>query len=80
MSETLSSRPIDAVPAFIAKAPDKLLYRPAEVQEALGIKASMFFELVKTGRLEARKLGRATVIPAESLLRFVANLPKADAA
>ena len=58
---------------------DKMLYRPAEVQEVLGIKASMFFELVKNGQLEARKLGRATVVPAESLHRFVANLPKADA-
>lgn len=59
---------------------DKMLYRPAEVQEVLGIKASMFFELVKNGQLEARKLGRATVVPVESLQCFVANLPKADAA
>ncbi|MDE2318950.1 MAG: helix-turn-helix domain-containing protein [Rhodospirillales bacterium] len=58
----------------------KLAYRPAEVQAALGIKHSKFWELVKAGKLESRKLGSATVVPAESLRDFIANLPKANAA
>lgn len=56
---------------------EKLAYRPAEVQAALGIKNTAFWGLVKTGQLETRKIGRATIIPAESLHQFVANLPKA---
>ncbi len=58
---------------------EKLVYRPAEVQAALGIKNTKFWGLVKTGQLEARKIGGATVVTAESLHRFVANLPKANA-
>lgn len=56
---------------------EKLVYRPREAQEALGIKNSKFWELVKEGRLETRKLGAATVVPAESLRVFVDSLPKA---
>jgi hypothetical protein len=59
---------------------EKLVYRPAEAQAALGIKNTKFWALVKEGQLEARKIGNATVVPAESLHRFVANLPKANAA
>lgn len=56
---------------------EKLVYRPREAQEALGIKNTKFWALVKEGKLETRKLGGATVVPAESLKRFVENLPKA---
>ena len=59
---------------------EKLVYRPAEAQAALGIKNTKFWALVKEGKLEARKIGAATVVPAESLHRFIANLPKATAA
>ncbi len=59
---------------------EKLAYRPTEVQAALGIKNTAFWGLVKAGRLETRKIGRATVVPAESLHQFVASLPKRNAA
>jgi hypothetical protein len=59
---------------------EKLVYRPAEAQAALGIRNTKFWALVKAGHLETRKIGAATVVPAESLLAFVANLPKANAA
>jgi hypothetical protein len=59
---------------------EKLVYRPAEAQAALGIKNTLFWQLVKEGKLEARKIGAATVITAESLQAFVANLPKSNAA
>jgi hypothetical protein len=58
----------------------KLLYRPAEVQAKLGIKNTKFWQLVKLGLLDTRKIGSATVVTAESLQAFVANLPKANAA
>ena len=56
---------------------EKLVYRPAEAQVALGIKNTKFWQLVKDGLLETRKMGGATVVPAESLRRFVESLPSA---
>jgi len=56
---------------------EKLVYRPREVQDALGIKNTKFWALVKAGLLETRKLGGCTVVPAESLRRFVESLPSA---
>lgn len=57
----------------------KLFYSPAEVQSALGIKHSKFWELVKAGAFDVRKMGRRTLITAESLRHFAAELPKAAA-
>jgi len=59
---------------------DKLVYRPAEAQAALGIKNTLFWQLVKEGKLETRKIGSATVVPADSLKAFLAGLPKPRAA
>lgn len=58
---------------------EKLVYRPAEAQAALGIRNTKFWALVKEGKLETRKLGSATVVPAESLRQFVEGLPKVAA-
>ncbi len=58
----------------------KLLYRPAEAQAALGIRNTLFWQLVKEGKIETFKIGAATVIPAESLQAFVATLTKSSAA
>lgn len=52
----------------------KLFYRPAEVQAALGIKTTTFYTLVKSGALETKKLGRATIVPAASLQKLVETL------
>ena len=57
----------------------KLLYRPAEAQQALGVRHAKFWELVKAGTFDVRKLGRSTFITAESLRRFAENLPKSAA-
>lgn len=59
---------------------EKRLYRPTEVQAALGIGHSTFWKLIKEQRLETRKIGSATVVPAESLEQFIASLPKTNAA
>lgn len=58
---------------------DKLLYRASEAQRALGIRHSKFWELVKAGAFDVRKLGRSTFVTAESLRRFAENLPKSAA-
>lgn len=58
---------------------NKLLYRATEAQAALGIKHAKFWELVKAGAFDVRKMGRMTFITAESLRRFAENLPKSAA-
>lgn len=55
----------------------KMLYRPKEVQHVLGLKRSTFFNLLKSGALPSKKIGSTTVITAETLRKFVDNLPNA---
>lgn len=57
---------------------EKILYRPAEAQSALGIKHSKFWLLVKDGAFDMRKMGNATFVTAESLKRFAESLAKAS--
>ncbi len=58
---------------------DKLAYTPNEACEALGVKRTFIFNAMRDGRLERRKAGARTLIPAESLKNFLAGLPR-DAA
>ena len=46
---------------------ERLAYRPAEAATALGISRSRIYELITEGRLTKRKIGKVSVIPAESL-------------
>ena len=42
-----------------------------------GVGRTMLYEAIGRGDIEARKAGKRTLIPAESLRAFVAGLPKA---
>ena len=44
---------------------------------AVGIGRTKLYALINEGKLDARAIGGRTVIPAQSLQRFVANLPPA---
>lgn len=55
--------------------PDKLLLRPAEAAALIGVRATTFWNLVKTGAIKTKKIGRATVVPRGELQRFVDTLP-----
>ena len=44
---------------------------------ALGCGRTSLYSLISAGKIEARSLGARTIIPAESLRRFVASLPPA---
>ena len=56
-----------------------LAYRPKDAAVALGVSRSLIFEMIAEGRLEARKLGTATVIPYASLAAVLAGAPLAEA-
>jgi hypothetical protein len=54
----------------------KYLYKVSEAKAAIGIGVTKLYTLINDGTLEARRIGRRTYITADSLERFVANLPK----
>jgi excisionase family DNA binding protein len=57
----------------------RLLYPYEEAWEALGIKRSMFYELVAAGKIRPVRIGRRALIPHEELERYVASLNSAGA-
>ncbi len=59
---------------------EKLMYRPAEAAQALGMGRTAVFALIKSGRLRSIKLGGARFIMAEALRAFVCELEDEAAA
>jgi excisionase family DNA binding protein len=53
----------------------RLLYSPAETEQLLGVSHATLYRLLRADRLDARKIGTKTVITAESIERFIAELP-----
>lgn len=51
----------------------KLAFTIPEACHAVGIKRSKLYELIGQGRVETRKIGSRTIIPAESLRDLVAG-------
>jgi len=56
----------------------KLAFTIPEAIASSGIGRTQLFALIKTGHLEARKLGTRTLIPAASLQSMIASLPRAN--
>jgi excisionase family DNA binding protein len=63
-----------------ADHPARALYSPREAKAILGVSHATLYRLINSGRLEARKIDTKTVIPAESICKFIASLPKAACA
>jgi excisionase family DNA binding protein len=59
--------PSSAQPA----TPDRLLYRPPEAAQALGISIAYLYELLASGQLESVKIGTARRITADGMRRFI---------
>ena len=55
----------------------KLTYTIAEACRALGVGMTTVYDLIEAKRLKKLKLGRRTLIPAESLRNLVASLSEA---
>lgn len=56
-------------------SPEKLAFTIPEAVASSGIGRTKLYELIKEGRLEARKLGARTLIPAMSLRALIEGLP-----
>lgn len=50
---------------------DRLLYRPAEVAEILGICRTRAYELINGGVIPSIRLGKSLRVPAESLRAWI---------
>ena len=55
-----------------------LAYSPKDACAALGIGMTSLYLEIARGRIEARKSGNRTLIPAVSLLDYLAGLPDAN--
>jgi excisionase family DNA binding protein len=49
----------------------------ADAARVSGLGRTSIYELIGAGKIEARKAGNRTLIPAESLRAYIANLPPA---
>lgn len=54
-----------------------LAYGIPEACRVVGLGRTKLYSLISAGKIEARQCGGRTLIPAESLRRFLANLPPA---
>lgn len=54
-----------------------LTVRLADAAKVLGVSEAFVRGEIKAGRLEARKAGRAVLVPADELRRWAADLPPA---
>lgn len=50
---------------------DRMLLRTSEAMEALGIGRTKFYELIASGEIPTRRIGRAVRIPVDALRRWV---------
>ena len=55
-----------------------LAHTISDATKVSGLGRTTLYEAIGAGKIEARKAGNRTLIPAESLRAFLANLPVAD--
>lgn len=66
-----------AIPRTRERFEQKLLVRLRDAASAIGVSEAHVRNEIRAGRLEARKAGRATLIPVDELRRWAADLPPA---
>lgn len=57
---------------------ETLAYTIPDASAATGIGRTTLYYLIGEGKIEARKVGNRTIIPADSLRAYIASLPAAD--
>lgn len=66
-----------AIPRTRERFEQKLLVRLRDAASAVGVSEAHVRNEIRAGRLEARKAGRATLIPVDALRAWIGNLPPA---
>jgi excisionase family DNA binding protein len=64
----------------LAPLPNRALYSVQETQTLINVSHATIYRLFASGRLAALKVGARTMVPAESIARFLDELPKAACA
>ena len=54
----------------------KIAFSPAEAAAAVGLGRSKFYELIRAGKIAAKKSGSRTLITVAELQRFIDELPQ----
>ena len=54
-------------------AMDRLLYRPAEVGEAIGVSRARAYELIKAGQIPSVRIGASIRVPVDALRQWIAQ-------
>lgn len=62
----------DVMPAF-ARGPLRLMLRPEEGAEAIGVSRARFYELLAEGRIKSIKVGRSRRVPVSELNQWIAD-------
>lgn len=70
----MNAHSIQAPQGDLRASTGKLLHRRKDVQDALSIGHSKFYDLVAEGRLKLVKIGSASFVPDTSLRSFLASL------
>ncbi|QGY04794.1 helix-turn-helix domain-containing protein [Methylobacterium mesophilicum SR1.6/6] len=70
----MNTERFQAVQGDLRPSTGKLLHRPNEVREALGIGTTTLYRLIGQGKLKVVKIGSATRITDDSLRAFAASL------
>ena len=52
----------------------RLLLRPEEVAQALGVGRSTVFQLMRSGELRSVKIGKSRRVPVDAVIEYVAGL------
>jgi hypothetical protein len=72
----MSLSPSALLTASPAAVPARMLYATKETEALLSVSHAQLYRLIAAGRLDARKIGSRTFITAESIVEFLASLPK----
>ena len=59
------------------RAAERLSFRLVDAAAVVGVSTSYLGDEIAQGRIEARRAGRAILVPAEALRRWLDNLPPA---
>jgi hypothetical protein len=54
----------------------RALYSPRQAEAILSVSHATLYRLISSNRLDARKIDGKTVITAQSIRRFIADLPR----
>ena len=58
---------------------DRILYRPAEAAEAIGVSRSRIYELINSGTIPSIRLGNTVRVPVADLEKWVSDQVAAHA-